>query len=66
MRKTTFLGREAHLRIETASEMLTVELLDPTEAQVRMDDTAVAVRLPYARLRGFGPDGRHVALEFAR
>jgi len=32
---------------------------------VRMDDTAVTVRLPFARLRGFDTDGRHVALDFA-
>ncbi|MBM3524429.1 MAG: ABC transporter ATP-binding protein, partial [Alphaproteobacteria bacterium] len=63
--KITFLGREAHLAIETPVGTLAAELLDPELADLAMTGSSVAIRLPFRHLRAFAADGTAVALAFA-
>ena len=65
VRKTTFLGREAHFTIDGPAGPLAAEVLDPTAAQLAMDGAPIAVRLPLARLLAFAPSGEARTLEFA-
>ena len=62
--KTIFLGREAHLKIDTPSGPVTVELLDPHAEQLEMTGAAVTLRLPFNRLRAFDASGAWLPLEF--
>ena len=64
IRKTIFLGREAHLKIDTPSGPVTAELLDPSPAQLELTGAAITLRLAFSRLRGFDADGAALALEF--
>ncbi|MBL8703031.1 MAG: ABC transporter ATP-binding protein [Alphaproteobacteria bacterium] len=63
--KTTFLGREAHLTIDTPAGPLAAEVLDPELTDLAMTGSTITVRLPFARLRGFGAAGTAVPLAFA-
>jgi ABC-type Fe3+/spermidine/putrescine transport system ATPase subunit len=65
VRKTTYLGREAHLVIDVAGMALAAEILDPTPAHLAMEGRAVVAVLPFARLAAFAPSGESAAVEFA-
>ncbi len=64
IRKTIFLGREAHLKIDTPSGPVTAELLDPSPAQLELNGAAITLRLAFSRLRAFDASGASLPLEF--
>ncbi len=60
VRKCTFLGREAHLAIDTAAGALILRDAEPSAETLGSAGAAVAVALPRGRLLRFGADGRRV------
>ncbi len=62
--KTIFLGREAHLKIDTPSGKVTAELLDPRAEQLQMTGANITLRLPFSHLRAFDTSGAFLPLEF--
>lgn len=62
--KTTFLGREAHLTIDTPAGPLAAEVLDPELSDLAMTGSTITVRLPFDRILAFDGKGAAQTLEF--
>ena len=62
VRKCTFLGREAHLVIDTDLGPLGLRDPDPSPETLASTGHTVDVALPRARLHAFGADGHRVAV----
>jgi ABC-type Fe3+/spermidine/putrescine transport system ATPase subunit len=57
VRKTTFLGREAHYTIDTDAGAITALLVDPTSELLTVTDRALTIVLPFDRIVAFDAQG---------
>ncbi|MDB5474401.1 MAG: transporter ATP-binding protein [Devosia sp.] len=58
--KFTYLGREAHVQVDTPAGLLVVQIANPGMAATRHTGDAVAVVVPPSAPMAFGPDGARV------
>ena len=61
--KFTYLGREAHVLVETAVGTLVVQVSNPAFSAARAPGDRVRIVLERAALMAFGTDGKRIALE---